>query len=93
MGAGLVGSAAVLTLSQLPDIDVVAFEKAPRAREAGAWISLTVTGLKVLTKLIPSTEINAISYRPPDRAVYVTRHWRTGDVLLRKYSSDDLKED
>jgi salicylate hydroxylase len=89
----LVGSAAVLALSQLPDIEVVAFEKAPNAREAGAWISLTVTGLKVLTKLIPPAEINAISYRPPDRAVYVTRHWRTGEVLLRKYSSDELKDD
>ncbi|CAK7234051.1 hypothetical protein SCUCBS95973_008803 [Sporothrix curviconia] len=93
VGAGLVGSAAVITLSQLPDVEVVAFEKAPAAREAGAWISLTVTGLKVLTKLIPPAEINAISYRPPDRGVYVTRHWRTGQVLLRKYSSDDLKED
>ncbi|KJR89564.1 Salicylate hydroxylase (Salicylate 1-monooxygenase) [Sporothrix schenckii 1099-18] len=93
VGAGLVGSAAVLALSRLPDAEVVAFEKAPSAREAGAWISLTVTGLKVLTKLIPPAEISAIAYRPPDRAVYVTRHWRTGAVLLRNYSSDHLKDD
>ena len=69
------------------------YERSPAPREAGAWISLTVTGLKVLTKLIPAAEISRISYRPPDRAVYVTRHWRTGEVLARRYSSSDLKED
>lgn len=93
VGAGLVGSAAVLALSQLPDVEITGFEKSPVAREAGAWISLTVTGLKVLTKLIPPSEINAIVYRPPDRAVYVTRHWRTGNVLLSRYSSEELKAD
>lgn len=87
------GSAAVLALSGLPNVQVTAFEKSPVAREAGAWISLTVTGLKVLTKLIPPAEIARISYRPPDRAVYVTRHWRTGEVLIAQYSSESLKED
>lgn len=93
VGAGLVGSAAVLSLSQLDNVVVTAFEKSPVAREAGAWISLTVTGLKVLTKLVPVHEINAIAYRPPDKAVYVTRHWKTGESLIRRYSSEDLKED
>ncbi|KAB5529013.1 salicylate hydroxylase [Coniochaeta sp. 2T2.1] len=93
VGGGLVGSAAVLALSHLPNIEVTAFEKSPVAREAGAWISLTVTGLKVLSKLIPPAEISRISYRPPDRAVYVTRHWRTGEILVARYSSESLKED
>jgi salicylate hydroxylase len=93
VGAGLVGSAAVLSLSRLDNVQVTAFEKSPVAREAGAWISLTVTGQKVLTKLVPPHEINAIAYRPPDKAVYVTRHWKTGESLIRRYSSEDLKED
>jgi salicylate hydroxylase len=93
VGAGLVGSTAVLALSRLPNVQVTAFEKSPVAREAGAWISLTVTGLKVLAKLIPPAEIDKIAYRSPDRAVYVTRHWRTGEVLLARYSSESLKEE
>lgn len=87
------GSAAVLSLSRLDNVQVTAFEKSPIPREAGAWISLTVTGQKVLTKLVPPHEINAIAYRPPDKAVYVTRHWKTGESLIRRYSSEDLKED
>jgi salicylate hydroxylase len=74
-------------------VEVTAFEKAPAAREAGAWISLTVTGLKVLNKLVPPSEIEQISYRPPDRAVYVTRHWRTGEDLVRRYTSDCIRDD
>ncbi|CAH0038890.1 unnamed protein product [Clonostachys rhizophaga] len=93
VGAGLVGSAALLALSRLQDVEVVGFEKSPAPREAGAWISLTVTGQLVLTKLISPEKINEIVYRPPDRAVYVTRHWRTGEDLVRSYSSEHIKED
>ena len=93
VGAGLVGSVAVLAHSRLPNVEIVAYEKSTIAREAGAWVSLTVTGLKVLTKLIPPSEINDIVYRPSDGGVYVTRHWRTGDSLSRRYSSEELRED
>lgn len=82
-----------MALSRLQDVEVVGFEKSPVPREAGAWISLTVTGQLVLTKLISPAKINEIVYRPPDRAVYVTRHWRTGEDLVRQYSSEHIKED
>ncbi len=83
----------MLALSLLPDVEITAFEKAPAAQEAGAWISLTVTELKVLNKLVPPSEVEEIAYLPSDRAVYVTRHWRTGEELVRRYSSDSIRED
>ncbi|KAK7415355.1 hypothetical protein QQZ08_012365 [Neonectria magnoliae] len=93
IGAGLVGSFTTATLSRLPGVEVATFEKASKPHEAGAWISLSVTGLKVLTKLIPASEVSAIAYRPPDRGVYVTRDWKTGEVIIRRYSSEDLKDE
>ncbi|KAM0425550.1 hypothetical protein ACHAPT_009342 [Fusarium lateritium] len=93
IGAGLVGSFTTAALSRLPGVKVVTFEKASKPHEAGAWISLSVTGLKVLAKLIPAPEISAIAYRPPDRGVYVTRDWKTGEVIIRRYSSEDLKDE
>ncbi|KAM6538102.1 hypothetical protein FALCPG4_003984 [Fusarium falciforme] len=93
IGAGLVGAFTTAALSRLPGVKVVSFEKASKPHAAGAWISLSVTGLKVLTKLIPASEVSAIAYRPPDRGVYVTRHWKTGEAIIRRYSSEDLKDE
>ncbi|KAH7227256.1 hypothetical protein FSOLCH5_001995 [Fusarium solani] len=93
IGAGLVGSFTTAALSRLPGVKVFTFEKASKPHAAGAWISLSVTGLKVLTKLIPASEVSAIAYRPPDRGVYVTRHWKTGEAIIRRYSSEDLRDE
>ncbi|KAK3319396.1 salicylate hydroxylase [Apodospora peruviana] len=93
VGAGLVGSATALALSRLPNVSVSAFEQSPIPREAGAWISLTPTGIKVLNNLIPHAELTAICYRPPPRGAYVTRHWRTGEVLVLRSSSESLRDE
>ncbi|KAJ4235425.1 hypothetical protein NW757_013536 [Fusarium falciforme] len=93
ISAGLVGAFTTAVLSRLPGVKVVSFEKASKPHAAGAWISLSVTGLKVLTKLIPASEVSTIAYRPPDRGVYVTRHWKTGEAIIRRYSSEDLKDE
>lgn len=81
VGAGLVGSAAILALSKLPNATLVAFEKAPGPREAGAWISLNPSGLEVLAHLLPLSEINEIVFRPTEAGDYNHRHWATGDLL------------
>ena len=87
VGAGLVGSAAVLSLSRLDNVTVTGFERAPEPREAGAWISLSPSGLSILNRLVDPSELRKIVYRPPNRAEYVTRHWRTGEAIVRNYSS------
>lgn len=87
VGGGLVGSAAYLALSQLEKVQVTIFERAPALREAGAWISLNPAGLSILNRLLDPSAIRQIVYRPPDKGVYVTRHWRTGEILVKSYSS------
>lgn len=87
VGTGLVGSTGALVLSRLKNVVIKAFERAPEPREAGAWISLSVSGLAILNRLVDPAQIRRIVYRPPDKAVYVARHWRTGQILARNYSS------
>ena len=87
MGTGLVGTTTVLALSRLPNVSVTAFERSPVPRESGAWISLNPSGLATLNNLVDPAEIKRISYRTEDNAVYLTRHWRIGQVLVRNYSS------
>lgn len=93
VGTGLVGSAAILALSKLPNTIITAYEKSPASREAGAWISLTPTGLKVLNRLVPASEINEFVYRSPNQAEYITRFWKTGQVIARRISSEYLHTD
>ncbi|WOO80725.1 FAD-dependent monooxygenase sorC [Vanrija pseudolonga] len=91
VGAGLVGSAAIVGLSKLPNTSVVAFEKAPDPREGGAWISLTSSAFQALANLVPLSDINNIVYRPVQGGDYQHRHWRTGELMHGAKTSPHIR--
>ncbi|RDL35179.1 Uncharacterized protein BP5553_07110 [Venustampulla echinocandica] len=87
VGAGLVGATAAIALSRLRGVSVAVFERSPGPRETGAWISLTVSGLIILDKLIDLEKVQNILYRGDHNGTYVTRHWRTGEIIASNPSS------
>ncbi|TVY51378.1 6-hydroxynicotinate 3-monooxygenase [Lachnellula cervina] len=84
VGAGIVGATAAIALSDLPNVSVTVFESSPGPQETGAWISLS---LMVLDRLINLEEVQRILYRGDHEGTYITRHWRTGQIIATAPSS------
>ncbi|CZR68493.1 uncharacterized protein PAC_18392 [Phialocephala subalpina] len=92
LGAGLVGATAAIALSRLQDVKVTVFERSPGPRIAGAWISLQVSGLIILDKLLELEQIQRILYRGDNNGTYMVRHWRTGEVIAITPSSAHIAD-
>ncbi|KAK6455120.1 salicylate hydroxylase [Scheffersomyces xylosifermentans] len=81
IGGGLAGSFAAVALGRLPNTKITVYEKSPAATEVGAWISLTNATFDVLTRFIDSDKLNGIAFRGDPNNEYVTRHWKTGEII------------
>lgn len=93
IGGGLVGTAAAIALSKLPNIIITVYEKQPGPDELGEWIGLTESGMEVLDKLVDISEINEILYRGDYNASYISRHFKTGAIMGAASSSDKVRQD
>ncbi|KAK6204648.1 salicylate hydroxylase [Scheffersomyces amazonensis] len=81
VGGGIVGAYTALALSHLPNVSITAYEKSPHPSELGAWIALPNQSIDMLSKFIPIEKINSIAYKGTSDKEYVSRHWKTGEIL------------
>ncbi|KAJ9138242.1 Salicylate hydroxylase [Pleurostoma richardsiae] len=80
VGAGLVGATAAIALSRLQNVQVAVYERSSGARETGAWIAMNVSGLRILSQVLPDySQLRQIMYQGSMGISH--RHWRTGEVL------------
>ncbi|KAK6462282.1 salicylate hydroxylase [Scheffersomyces coipomensis] len=84
LGGGLVGAYSALALSHLPNVSITVFEKSPEPTELGAWIALPNQSLDMLSKFIPIEKVNSIAYKGGKDSVFLSRHWKTGEVLYNQ---------
>ncbi|CAK7214222.1 hypothetical protein SBRCBS47491_002075 [Sporothrix bragantina] len=82
IGAGLVGTATYIALSRLPNVQITVYERAPGPHETGAWIAMTVSGLRVLGRMLPQAtyqQIRDIMFQ--GKVGIEHHHWQTGEVM------------
>lgn len=87
IGGGLVGAAAAIAFSKLPNVRVAVYEKAPSPHEIGESIGVTDSGMQVLNDILNISDIEPILYR----GVTAERHWKYGDIIGTKRSSSYRK--
>jgi salicylate hydroxylase len=71
---------------------VTTFEKSTAPREAGAWISLTESGIDVLSNFIDLDDIHNITARPGATDLYKHIHWKTGEVISNQETFTSRKD-
>lgn len=81
IGGGLVGLFATIALSKLSNVQVTTFEKSIGPNEAGAWISLTESGLNILSNFINIDELHSITATPGTNQLYKYLDWKTEEVV------------
>ncbi|KAL1907920.1 hypothetical protein Sste5344_006344 [Sporothrix stenoceras] len=82
IGGGLVGTATYIALARLPNVQITVYERAPGPHETGAWIAMTVSGLRVLQRILPAEsfeKIQKIMFR--GKVGIEHHHWQTGQVM------------
>lgn len=79
IGAGIGGLSAALALGRA-GFSVRVYEQAPQLGEVGAGISLSPNAVKGLRFLGLEAAINSLADEPPQQ---ITRHFQTGEVLVR----------
>ena len=79
VGAGIGGLSAGLALTRA-GFSVRVYEQAPKLGEVGAGISLSPNAVKGLRYLGLESAIRAIADEPPQQ---ITRHFETGEILVR----------
>ncbi|EAZ62777.1 Salicylate hydroxylase (Salicylate 1-monooxygenase) [Scheffersomyces stipitis CBS 6054] len=84
IGSGLAGTFATIALSHLPNVKITSYEKTDAPKEVGAWISLTNATFDVLSNFVDINSLNRIAFKGDTNNEYLTRHWKTGEVIFRQ---------
>ncbi|KAL1910499.1 hypothetical protein Sste5344_003749 [Sporothrix stenoceras] len=89
LGGGMAGIAAVKNFLELPNTEVTLYERATDHRLAGAWLGVTPSAQRTLSKWCKEEDLDrVIHYR---YHTFTAMDWQTGEHLFRPEQVDPAK--